>query len=953
MPSPDCDTIVAAIDHSISQLDAHAAKGWLRTSLWAGAGAAALVAALLFSPSLSISVIACTFALVFVLVLLHNPLRRYFRMACALTASAAVTGVAPGVSATLTLSPTQSAQFILEHSGVTTVALLALAGLCFVLDFLYTRPPSSGGSPSGPNTNNHAPITATTQHGPVNTGTVQNQTNTFGPPTNIGRDLINNYGISEATLNKILEAIGNPKSTGPRLKAKNNFADADIRWNRFFTGREADLARLHTALAGASQAISHTIWGAGGVGKTELARAFAFTFSDEFDGVWWIDASDAGFSNSVIKAFKSATGTSAAPDAKPEEIALELRALWSTGRHLVILDNLDSAARLELLPPGGNFRVLATTRIDLSGAATIESFKVEVLSEDAAVELLAKQTEGRKPPHPEADLRAIARAVDCHTLAVALAGAYLAKYKDVAAADYPAMLLAKGKDGGTVPSEWGEHDPLLLKYFHSIRSCLSLHFDRFAGQREMVLLGLASFCAPMAIPLDVLAKAAKVDLATARALAGNLANLSILDYQATLSLHRLTQVVVRSMLDAETRDLMFDAMVDALNSEFDDPENPTNWPRLSSLAAHADAMVAQAAAEHAKRGTAKLANQLGLYLRRAGRYADSQRVYKVCLQLTASAFGGDHPNMAALLSNLASVQQEQGDLPGARASIERALEMNSRDPNTPPRSLAINYSILGILQRFAGLLAEARESMDSAIAIGEASLKADDPDFAVWYSNLAAIQQSQGDLPGARTSMLRAIAIAEKHFAPDHPTLATKHSNMATIQLAEGDLPGARMSIDRAIAIDQKHFAPDHPTFAVRYSNLAQIQLAQGDLPEALASIVRAIAIDQRHFAPEHSIFATRYTNLAQIQLAQGNLPEARASMELAIAINEKHFEPDHLTFATSFNNLASICKAEGDRVASCVHLKKALAILLKQFGNDHPKVVIVRANMDAIDCGV
>jgi|GEM_PF-1374067 len=298
-------------------------------------------------------------------------------------------------------------------------------------------------------------------------------------------------------------------------------------------------------------------------------------------------------------------------------------------------------------------------------------------------------------------------------------------------------------------------------------------------------------------------------------------------------------------------------------------------------------------------------------LRLLGRYAEAA----ACLQLTTqnepaveAEIGPE--DLAACYSNLATIQQDQGDLPGARQSVQRAI---------------------------AGL--EARFGKDY-INLGSC------------YSNLALIQQAQGDLPGARASMERAIAIESKHFAPDHPTFAIRYSNLALIQQAQGDLPGARASMERAIAIDSKHFAPDHPTFAIRYSNLATIQKNQGDLPGARASMERAIAIGEQHLGKDHPNIAAFSSNLATIQQAQGDLPGARASMERAIAIKSKHFAPDNPTFAATYNNLAHICFAEGDRAAACANFKKALDILLKHFDENHPDVMTIRRSMQNAGCG-
>jgi len=163
-----------------------------------------------------------------------------------------------------------------------------------------------------------------------------------------------------------------------------------------------------------------------------------------------------------------------------------------------------------------------------------------------------------------------------------------------------------------------------------------------------------------------------------------------------------------------------------------------------------------------------------------------------------------------LYSNLALIQKDQGDLPAARASIERSIKINEK--------------------HFAP----------------------DHPRLAISYSNLAMIQQAQGDLPGARAQHRVQHQDQREHFAPDHPTLAISYSNLAPIQKDQGDLPGARPASSGSIKIKEKHFAPDHPTLAISYNNLARIELAEGNRAAACASFRKALAILLKHFGEDH-----------------------------------------------------------------------------------------------------
>jgi tetratricopeptide (TPR) repeat protein len=250
---------------------------------------------------------------------------------------------------------------------------------------------------------------------------------------------------------------------------------------------------------------------------------------------------------------------------------------------------------------------------------------------------------------------------------------------------------------------------------------------------------------------------------------------------------------------------------------------------------------------------ARLGVWLACVLDDMGRYTEAA----ACLQLTqeneaavAACIGHEH--LAACYSNLALIQQVQGDLPAARANIERAIAIDSKH------------------------------------------LVEDHLTFAIRYSVLAGIQQVQGDLPAARANIERAIAIDSKHLAEDHPTFAIRYSNLALIQRAQGDLPAARANIERAIAIDSKHFPEDHPSLASSYANLALIQRSQGEWPAARANVERAIRIGTKQFGAHHPSLATWYNNLAHICTDERKIHEAVALWRRSYAIDLQAFGPNH-----------------------------------------------------------
>ncbi|MBX9735577.1 MAG: tetratricopeptide repeat protein [Phycisphaerales bacterium] len=244
---------------------------------------------------------------------------------------------------------------------------------------------------------------------------------------------------------------------------------------------------------------------------------------------------------------------------------------------------------------------------------------------------------------------------------------------------------------------------------------------------------------------------------------------------------------------------------------------------------------------------------LPIPLRLLGRLAEARAVLESLLKNPAAAQAalGDS-DFASLLTNLALIQKDQGDLPGARASIERA------------------------------------------IAIEQKHFAPDHPTFATRYSNLAIIQQDQGDLPGARASMERAIAIDQKHFAPDHPTLATSYNNLAGILRELKQLPDARRYADKAVRIDTLHHGPASPILSFSLSGLAKVQRDQGDFDAARATMQRVFAIDTGHFEPTNVTWGYNHQNMGELELAAGNTSKACESFQAALPILLNHLGDAH-----------------------------------------------------------
>jgi hypothetical protein len=425
-----------------------------------------------------------------------------------------------------------------------------------------------------------------------------------------------------------------------------------------FTGREEELHELDDALnAETGRVIAQAIVGLGGVGKSQLAARYAQMRADRYDLVAWIGAEDGGITDLAALAARLGQTT---PETSPGELAQ--RALdWLCScdeRWLLVLDNVDSAAQLEaLLPRSGNGRVLVTSR-DRSLRQFARVLMIDVFDEATATRYLTDRA-GR--PDDEVAARRIAQALGCLPLALSHAAAYC--QSGTSFTEYLDML-------DQLPaSEVFDRRP---ERSHTQTVASTWRASIAATTAEAPLAGwvleMAAYLGPDAIP-KMLFGSLVDDAAAARdrkhltdafnALARY--SLALID-DATISVHRLLQKVVRDNLHERGDQAAGQRVLDAVNHAFpNDPDTPSSWPRCEQLLSHALALADTAIVDaHSAPRLFELLNRASGYLYHAH---GSHRAVQTCQRIALDAewiLGPEHPSTLEARHGLAIAYADAG-----------------------------------------------------------------------------------------------------------------------------------------------------------------------------------------------------------------------------------------------------------------------------------------------------
>ncbi len=578
-------------------------------------------------------------------------------------------------------------------------------------------------------------------------------------------------------------------------KARNSFTNLPA-YNRRFVGRVEEIRQVRECLALGDVGVVATLHGLGGVGKTELALAYAHAFVWDYPGGRYLVRCEgqSDLRTVLVASLVEPLGIELTDEQKKDPARAYdrvRRELEQRERVLLVLDNVDrdellSSAQAQWLPDRRRVQVLATTRLPLAAGPDMRVFTLDVLPEADAVKLLGSYRELQ--PGEEEAAREIVRRLAGHTLAVEVVGVYLGKKASVSLEGYLERMDAEGLVAlDAVGAEaWIRHPEAVL-------SKLLAPTLEMLSPLETAALRYAALLPPDFIPpvwLRSLVSDQFPEVAEAPApghpdvwedalqrLDG--LRLLIRPAEAALSrMHRLVQQVVGAADAArEERQAavvrLARSRCEFLEEGWREWENRWEIEPLGALAEHL--------MERGVDGGTWIANSIALWLDGLARYAEAEPLYQRALAIAEKSYGPDHPSVARDLNNLAELLRATNRPEDAEPLVHRALAIDEKSYGPDHPSVATDLNNLALLLSDTNRLAEAERLYRRVLAIFERSLGADHPNVATALNNLAGLLRATNRLAEAERLYRRALAIDEKSYGPDHPTVAIRLNNLAEL----------------------------------------------------------------------------------------------------------------------------------------------------------------------------
>ncbi|MEV8328082.1 FxSxx-COOH system tetratricopeptide repeat protein [Kitasatospora sp. NPDC056731] len=762
-----------------------------------------------------------------------------------------------------------------------------------------------------------------------------------------------------------------------------------------FTGRSTVLEHLHRQLGGAMAAVlpsSQTLYGLGGIGKTQIALEYAHRFAAEYDLVWWIDAEQPELIGPTLADLARELGLPVG-DSVAEAANSALTALrrgTPAARWLLIFDNADDPAEILPFLPGGSGHILVTSR-NPEWNRVAEALAVDVFTRRESIEHLRRRVAGLTEPNADA----VAHELGDLPLAIEVAAAwldatgmpvdsYLAQLRSAAAqvlsmgrpVDYPA----------TVAAAWNV-------------SITRLRAEAPAAAR---LLQLCAFFAPEPISTRLVydneqilhalygeradGPATQINLGAAIKKIGRY-SLARVD-STGIQLHRLVQAVIRSTMTAEEqRGAAHDVhlILAAARPADHDIDNPASWPALEEIWPHLTACAThQCDAPQPrqllidrvrylwKRAELHSADRLSETLipvwtdklgpddpqnlrlrfhhanirRSLGRYTEALTLDEDVLERQRTTLGEHHPDALMTAGSLAADLRGLGRFqPALALDLDTYARLTTLFGADNPRTLAMANN-LAIDYRLVGDSQAARDLDQETLQRREAVLGLRHPATLSTKYCLARDLRDLGYFP-ASIALLSEVAVG---FAavldPDLPERLRNDTSLAVSLRRAGRLEEARTKNATAYERYRERYDGDTPDALICAANLAADHSAASDHGLARDLTVQIHATYERLLGADHPFTLACAANLALYLRTSGDAEAAIVRGEAAAEALGRCVGPTHPFTLKAVINLANAYTDTGRHDTALPLLQQALADLGARYGTQHPDALACAANL-------
>ncbi|KAJ6051504.1 TPR repeat protein [Penicillium canescens] len=305
--------------------------------------------------------------------------------------------------------------------------------------------------------------------------------------------------------------------------------------------------------------------------------------------------------------------------------------------------------------------------------------------------------------------------------------------------------------------------------------------------------------------------------------------------------------------------------------------------------------------------TLETARRLGLLYSNRGKLREAeQMLLRVIVELD-KGLGSDHSSTLRAINDLGDLYLEQGKPDEAEKLYIRALSECEKVLGPGHTSTIRTIDNLGKLYAVRGKTKEAKEMFSQALAGYKRVLGPDHTSVLHTTNKLGALYHEEGNLDKAEQMYTLALSGYEKYLGPNHTSMLDSVNNLGRLYAAQGKQAEAMQMFCRALDGYENRLGPSHISTLKTVHNLGILYHKQGRLDEAEMMFIRALNGKETALGPGNRLTLDNFVDLAELYMEQGKLLEAENLVCRGMSGLEKILSPSHPSLSNSFKDLAKV----------------------------------------------
>ena len=736
-------------------------------------------------------------------------------------------------------------------------------------------------------------------------------------------------------------------------------------WNislntKTFVGREKELEHLAKYCFPSEADRKRKVFvvsGSGGMGKSQLVRHFANSYSDRFQFGWWINSdSQSAILNDYVNLATSMELFPIEEDQSSKEITKKLVGLLGTRKDLsgwlIVLDNIepDDAEDVfkNFIPQKGGLVIItsqSTLKKQLGSEECDPRFgepmlKLSALSHDEGCTLLEKVSKKERTD-------AIGQIVDllgCLPLAVNQAGSFI--YENFCPPD---EFLVQLKEQELIFFEEDQD-------FRSVSSTLILSINKIIETKPEAVLYLQkiAFLSPEEIPISVLSSVIEKETLTIeeRKIIGMLDNYSIITLEQKgdqFSINRLMQLASRIYCTQEKfkncppQKECLEKLIQKMTFLLTEKDmSIADISRRKELMPHIESILSFLTQFNLQNSelTAELLIKYGLICARIGENAQRQKHLEKALQIQETIFGPSAFEIVETLSSLGASYYKIGNTVKAQELLERAKSLFEAKYGKNHPKVGQTLLDLGIVYGDLGNVKKKIELLELSLSIHENHYGSDHFKVSKVLANLGNAYGVIGETQKQKQVLERAIEIKESHYGKDHFEVGKTLTNLALVYGALQDFNRQKELLLRSLAIKEKYYGKDHTSVSTTLFHLGVVCGELGDYENEKLYLTKTLEIREKHFGKNNHQVAVVLSALAESHLRVNEPEKAITLAQSALAIQQNYYKSDNHELGKTIMILGFGYFETKEFIKSKEHLERAISMFQIVYSDqNHPNL--------------